>query len=905
MFCNKRFQFGTGVQAILIPTMKPDETIIKVSHEKQGFGCAIIKKNEIKNYIQSNNGFFESINKDYSFPIKVYFDIDGKTPKECNLDIIKPIINKYFNNPKMAISGYESDKKNSYHIVLPELLIKDYNDLLNMKKLVNKMKEENKYFDSAPYNKNCLMKFVNQSKTGGKVQAIIENDNIEDHVITYYISPNAKPFLFEIDYDEDNINIAKLPKVTPELKIELDNKFNNFTPADHDNALKLLNMMPCNEDNNECYKFVNFAYHNGITFDECYKWLKQKDVNCKAWLMKKWNEQKTTTFKFNINWIHKVLSTFYPNIQFKEDIMTNTFLKSFNVSSVKIPVLVKPTYETADIKLNHFTTDHKAAIFNIGMGGGKTTATVDYLKNEKKTFVWLSVRQALAKNTYQRFTDNNMDVFNYLDATNKYNKINGINNAKSLLISTESLHYLDLTDKFDVLVIDEMESLLNCWDSETHKDHLEQNFFTFKQLFMNCKKIILLDAFTTTKTTKFLKSLDINDIITYTCDYKMTERKLIENDSFQAIMDKMIDDINNKRKIFVFYPFKDDANKHHGIKTVECELHRRADRKINVLTYFSSASDKVKKTLSNVKEEWKNADVILTTSSITVGVNYEGMDFHKVYLITSGMCNLARDVAQVSLRIRCPSNPDIEMFFFDKTKQFIYKYNDFYKNKNDVIYNTLIDDIVVEKLSDFIPCFFKYGELSGFNKSGIKNQKFYKAKTEYEIADKNGKNVIKCIMAYDDIDVIDETTCKHIEMEKVWVSNATMEEKFQVRKHYFDRKLKKLSNDERKFIWDNKLEEPLKNLYDPLVKLVEEDNKCAIIELKKDFTISQKTKDYIASTYSKMEYKNESTMVIKLLNNLLTGFNAPHGNLKIDEEIIYLHEIAVKNSKVINQFIEE
>jgi hypothetical protein len=322
---------------------------------------------------------------------------------------------------------------------------------------------------------------------------------------------------------------------------------------------------------------------------------------------------------------------------------------------------------------------------------------------------------------------------------------------------------------------------------------------------------------------------------------------------------------------------------------------------------MSVASDKIKKTLYDVKNAWTNADVILTTSSITVGVNYEGSDFDKVYLMTSGMCNLARDLVQVSLRIRSPISSDIEMFFFDKESKYIYEYNDLYKSKSDSFYNTLIDDVVTEKLSDFTASFFKLADLSGFIRKGIKPTKEFKIKTEMDMQT-GKKEIVKVIMAYNTIDQLTESECQNIEMNKIWVSDATMEEKFQVSRYYFDRRFKKFSNDERRFIWDNRLTEQFKNLYDPFIQMIEKDNNCGIVDLDlKKIIVSDATKSYIKTTYNEFKHKNENTMILKLINNKIIGFSNRNGehNTVVGDDIRHLYELGNKYKMTENMFVDE
>jgi hypothetical protein len=76
-----------------------------------------------------------------------------------------------------------------------------------------------------------------------------------------------------------------------------------------------------------------------------------------------------------------------------------------------------------------------------------------------------------------------------------------------LIVVLNSLHYIT-NKQYDVLVIDEIETLLDKFlgDFLEHgnlqlKTRIWQNFI---QLFKSAKKIILLDAFITTKTLKLI-----------------------------------------------------------------------------------------------------------------------------------------------------------------------------------------------------------------------------------------------------------------------------------------------------------------------------------------------------------------------------------------------------------------
>jgi len=127
-----------------------------------------------------------------------------------------------------------------------------------------------------------------------------------------------------------------------------------------------------------------------------------------------------------------------------------------------------------------------------------------------------------------------------------------------------------------------------------------------------------------------------------------------------------------------------------------------------------------------------------------------------------------------------------------------------------------------------------------------------------------------------------------------------------IKKNYFDIKFRNITKKDRAFIWNNRLETNYKNIYHPIVRMLEEDNQCRITELKRGFSISDKTKKYMISSFAvKTDYKNDSTMAIKILSSLIGGISSVKAEIKIDDDLQRLYEISVNNIKDSNLFIED
>jgi hypothetical protein len=136
------------------------------------------------------------------------------------------------------------------------------------------------------------------------------------------------------------------------------------------------------------------------------------------------------------------------------------------------------------------------------------------------------------------------------------------------------------------------------------------------------------------------------------------------NVGYENTINKISDELKAGKKLYIFHAFKSDGKNHYSVENLLKIIEERSTKKGRV--YHGDSSDKTKKTLYNVNEEWDKFDFIITTTSITVGVNYEGNNFDKVYLMCAGSVNNVRDVIQSSMRIRKTKENIIELFLFDK-----------------------------------------------------------------------------------------------------------------------------------------------------------------------------------------------------------------------------------------------
>lgn len=874
---------GSGSQDELISMMEPDDRLFHaVSNNRHLW--ALMSQHQIINYLKRNNMNICEVLVHY--PKKLYFDIDG-TP-DCKLIDIMIILYKYFDKDEKnwSISGYETDVKHSYHIVNNKYIIASDDELLRVKNLVKYIKHTiNNNFDDCVYSKNRNMKCIYQSKPNTQNTQLMINDKTEtNHLITSFITseiPISNSKLFNIHNTSELLNKLTIKETirTEVLHLPVD-----FTNEQANDARELLKLAPTSDISHaHRWKVALFCYFNGLKREEYMEWFLKANPSAsrisKVEYFYDYEIPKATDYKVSLSNFRKYLSIWYPDL-LEDTHFTSRFLGSFKLDNI---VNIKR------IEQEHFNIDKKTIIFNIPMGGGKTTTTLQYLKNSGSSFIWLAPRQTLIANISFRLNEEYQIEHTCHLYVGKDKK--PLTTANKLLICNQSLHYVQDTQNFETVVIDEIETALNSWDDEeTHKSKLPTNFNRFCSVIQKAKKIILLDAFITTKTIKFLNTLGIKnrDIIIYNNNVSTITKTLKFNDTFEKTLNKIVDDIRANKKIFIFYAFKNASeNGHYSIiqldnkiksmikqKDIDAENDVKKIKKINEIPteqYKNSllyyAESKEKNELGNVNEKWAVADYVITTSSITVGVNYEGLDYDKVYLLCSGTVNNPRDIIQCSMRIRKPKENIMELFFFDLMTKDFKAFPSYYHSDNK-IYKSLICNVYAEQQADFAQSFRKFCDLTGYDYSEQPDLKYKKKKESRKFV--NDMFESRMLMEYSTIETIDDLEIMETYETAVYNRTATLEQRFAVSKYYFDERFKELDEKDRAVIWNNRGGDFFKGIKHNLINKIKAENKIDdLINLNlKKIELSDNLKEDIKTFFS-FDIKMKNQLIVKTINNLL------------------------------------
>ena len=792
------FKRGEGTQKQMIIEAKKYNNMLVIQHHsrKNGRCNAIIKEDKLIPLLQTNKYLYECL---FKYPVKAFFDLDLILKEGYNIILeefikrVKEIILSIFDKEdEFAISGSITDIKLSLHITLNKYVIRNEDDRDAMKIICkyfnNVMNEKYNYdecFDTRVYTKNRLMKLINQSKIDGRVQEIIENQDYKKHIISSFFNENCLSIPTDKNYEvylnieicksNKNFDLSLLPKVSITTPKNID--YLSLTPK------QVLDLLPISKkyDHNYTHLVARFCFNNDLSFEEYISWYIKKNNTEEAkqkWI-KKWSELNKFP-SVSIEKMKKILNHFYPDI--KKNIYEKSFIKSFVKEKEFITKIDR-------LDQNHFEIDKKFIICGIGMGGGKSTQTLQYIKNCTEV-LFITPNISLANNIYKRVVDEFKydDFIYYQKISTKLKKEGKLNEIDKLIICLNSIHYLNRDYK--TIVIDEIETLLfnfaGNFLNEREYGLKKKVWNIFLNLIANAEKVILLDAFITTKTINFVKRFypfgeGEKNMVYYERKNEPVVREVFEYNQYELMFKKIIEDLKLGKKLFIFYPRKKNSPNGNEL-SMESVANCIANQTGKSGTYYhADVDDVIKQEIANSNETWINKDFIITNNIITCGVNFEKDHFHKKYIFMEDF-NKSRDIAQISARARIILEKQINICFLQKRSSKVVLQNDCYE-MNCPIYKELYEN--------------NYNELMCPSKIAVK--KFFKqAHYEYNIDKEKLDEEICCEMQillkehqifckYENIDEITKGRARDIE-ERAILNQQTSIDKQELLKYYFNNK---------------------------------------------------------------------------------------------------------------------
>jgi hypothetical protein len=295
--------------------------------------------------------------------------------------------------------------------------------------------------------------------------------------------------------------------------------------------------------------------------------------------------------------------------------------------------------------------NNKFLLLNAQMGKGKSNGINALLSlHTEERVLFVSQRKTFTNFICSEFK--NLQIKNYLDIKdNNYTH-------KALCIQVESLHKIDAS-KYDIIIIDECETVLNQFSSTT-MTKTNDCWNTLKEVVLRSSWCVLADAFITNRTIEFAKSLkrSCEQITLLNNDRPFLEGRQCIQISQDSYTVRIVDALKLGKRVVFISSSRDDLLELNSILKHECP-----DKQCKIYDKDSDKTD-----LGNVNEIWSKLDFVGYTPVIQTGVSYMGEPFN-ICFANLKSSNLARDAMQMLMRCRKLKD---NLVYFSVSKRQIY-----------------------------------------------------------------------------------------------------------------------------------------------------------------------------------------------------------------------------------------
>lgn len=683
-------------------------------------------------YLQDEDG--KNIDQQTKFFIDLDYKIDGDhatifQDKNELLETLTQSIEKFMASKGILVGrkivlDASTDKKFSFHVIYPNTIFKN---ITMMKTLALDYAEAHEQFkgifDDCVYANRCF-RCINQSKLGKNNQLIGDCSIVESLLLS---AQTETPITYLGEKQQLKNKVEKLSKIvesnispmdcvkvdvkkcvipmTRELMQDLANGLATARADSYRSWLEVLFAMKC-ENSNDYY-------------DEFELFSKKSEKFDKSSVVKQWDsyDASKTNHKFTYNsllyWVKYDNVDMYAIIcekhkLFQKEEPEMVFDKALIVDQAYLLPEKKLDKDIVSKYINKFLGDKnvKTLMIESPYNTGKTTCMTQ-ICDKFKRILFISYRITLTHNLFGTFK--NLGFKTYMDDIH----------ADRLICQIDSLKKISLHN-YDLIVIDESESALNHFSSESLKDQLRA-FEILTMMCLNASKIIALDGDLNNRTKEFIKGFGEpmfiqNKIVKDKKHFKFH----VSESKFNTLIDA---DLLSGKNIVIVTMSESQANMYY----------LRYSEQYRTIKYTSKTNDGDIALLADVKAIWGSQQLVIYTPCIEAGVDYDIEHFDKIYVTLSGGSTSQRGLMQMIGRVRKLKDYTVETFLKDipaykfAAQKDVYTFEEikaFYRTLTDKQQTTygLVDEVLVVKQTEEFNLFDviqMYNEVEKKNKTPV------------------------------------------------------------------------------------------------------------------------------------------------------------------------------------------
>lgn len=377
---------------------------------------------------------------------------------------------------------------------------------------------------------------------------------------------------------------------------------------------------------------------------------KYKEIYDQVYSIDKWKQQKKEYIDnlWNIDKIYDDGNDYNENT-----ININTDYLAYHNTEIQYYDKPKNDKEIFMNQVYNFTNDDliKTLCIKSHYNSGKTTLLKTILDTNKyERVLFVSYRRSLSYDIQKNLNEYKFD--NYLEVMQRRDNLF---DCERLIIQYESIKKIDnhsyeagcnpKDNYYDLLIIDESESVLTQADSSTNKENQRKNFKLLKKLCNISNKMVFLDGDITNKSLSFINNFSENNIVIKN-NYQ-TKKSIHVTRNYGKFFNSIVEDIKQKKKLYICCMSSEDSENYmRKLQDLFLDL--------KILRIYGTMSEQKKiEIFKNVNEEWCKYDVVLTTPTTESGVSFDVKNyFHKCYGIISTHSTTVRGFLQMIARVR-------------------------------------------------------------------------------------------------------------------------------------------------------------------------------------------------------------------------------------------------------------
>jgi len=585
----------------------------------------------------------------------------------------------------------------------------------------------------------------------------------------------------------------------------------------NDDRLKVLNLIKTSryDEYDDWYKMLWAFKSCGFTFqvfDEFSKLSKKYNKDNKN--IDIWNSAKISK-DLNFGFFHFLAKTDSPeeynklDFDFIEENERGEWIEYTDKYLLKQNQTLIYNETILENNINKWASDDNIKSFNIKSpyGTGKTQMIKAILNTFKfKKILWLVYRKSLCNDLLGEAGFKEFQFADYQKDSLKSDRlIIQIESARKL--ENNLMYFFEEVSEYpsyDLVIVDEIESVLNHFSSETFKNQSSDTFEFIKNVIFNSSKVLSLDGDFGNRAIDYIESFGAS--VNIKNNIKINLKKFIITEYYDYFIEQIENDIKENRKCVIV-----------SMTATHCEEIKDYFNdnypKLKILIYTGNSSDSDKKDLLNVKTIWSTCDLLLYSPCIESGVSYDQPYFYKIYGVIAESTT-SRAFSQMLSRVRQTESDEI-LIYNTQFKNHRVLDHQFYKFEDVKQSILLLENIKLRQQTKIVNgkmC--KVNQLTEYDNNYIYNKceklnsnKFYFLETFIKLMKSKGHTVIKLFDRPDDINdqVIKEYKINKIEtilsaedlsngeydtlIDKQKKDNATKEEKLSITKAYYKKSL--------------------------------------------------------------------------------------------------------------------